>query len=524
MATSPPYQFSLPEGSRVYMLRGTRLVPLIPADQLPYRVQGVPRELTHREMSDGNWKFSHETENTATILKLQASGSITLSQSPASSSTVLPQSPVSSSIVSPKSPAPSSIVLPKCSVPSKPRFLAPDHRVRSESCNVDFDAPSPSSAEKVSGHGLVAETATLDPSISLADTFSSIYPKDAQRFNYRTVYPSGMEPDQSKKEYCTYWIKNGECAYMSYNCKFKHEMPTMMKLRELGFTRQPRWWREKSAIGVRSPTWMEQRSAWRNANGDSPGEMQPLREFPDPSTFRNNPRSTRPPAPIPEVAGRRDSQTSNLIDLDEDPAPPPSPRLVQRSLSIVSTSDNTTSSNSTSNSPSASPAVERPVTKVTGTAGRSANTAKKAKEEQPVATIATHGKARASRDSEVEDTVPVKSASASESASRDRHVRLPKKSTKNTGLADSKHAASSKEKAPVTETETEDRNRKMPRPEEKTIPTGPRADHVSDRRVLPKKGRASKGTNGEQKAMHSAIKKISDSPHAGCGAVAELPR
>jgi hypothetical protein len=499
MATPPPHQLGLPEGSRVYMLRGTRLVPLIPADQLPYRVQGVPRELTHREMSAGNWKFSHETGNTATILKLQASDSITLSQSPASSSTVLPQSP-----------APSSIVLPKFSVPSKPRFLAPDHHVRSESCNVDSDAPSPSSAEKVSGHGLVAETATLDPSISLADTFSSIYPKDAQRFNYRTPYPSGMEPDQSKKEYCTYWIKNGECAYMSYNCKFRHEMPTMMKLRELGFTRQPRWWREKSAIGVRSPTWMEQRSAWRNANGDSPGEMQPRRKFPDPSTFRNNLRSTPPPAPIPEVAGRRDSQISNLIDLDEDPAPSPSPRLVQRSLSIASSSGNTTSSNSTSGSSSPSPAVERPVTKVKGTAARSASTAENAKEEQPVATIATHGKTRASGDSEVENnTVPVKPASTSESASRDRHVRLPKKSAKHTGLADSKHAASSQEKPPVIETETKDRNRKMPRPEEKTIPTGPRADHASGRRVIPKKGRANKGTNGEQKPMQ-AVKKTSD--------------
>jgi hypothetical protein len=511
MATPPPHQLGLPEGSRVYMLRGTRLVPLIPADQLPYRVQGVPRELTHREMSNGNWKFSHETENTATILKLQASDSITLSQSPASSSTVLPQSPASSSIVSPKSPAPSSIVLPKCSVPSKPRFLAPDHHVRSESCNVDSDAPSPSSAEKVSGHGLVAETATLDPSISLADTFSSIYPKDAQRFNYRTPYPSGMEPDQSKKEYCTYWIKNGECAYMSYNCKFKHEMPTMMKLRELGFTRQPRWWREKSAIGVRSPTWMEQRSASRNANGDSPGEMQPPRKFPDPSTFRNNLRSTPPPAPIPEVAGRRDSQISNLIDLDEDPAPSPSPRLVQRSVSIASSSGNTASSNYTSGSSSPSPAVERPVTKVKGTAAWSASTAENAKEEQPVATIATHGKTRASGDSEVEDnTVPVKPASASESASHDRHVRLPKKSAKHTGLADSKHAASSKEKPPVIETETKDRNRKMPRPEEKIIPTGPRADHASGRRVIPKKGRANKGTNGEQMPMHSSVKKTSD--------------
>jgi hypothetical protein len=124
MAAPQSQQLGLPEGSRVYVLRGTRLVPLIPADQLPYQIQGVPRELKHREMSDGNWRFSHETENAATILGIQAPGSI----------------------APPQSPTPSSIAPRQSPTPSKPRFLAPDHHVRNESCHVGSNALQASTA------------------------------------------------------------------------------------------------------------------------------------------------------------------------------------------------------------------------------------------------------------------------------------------------------------------------------------------------------------------------------------------
>jgi hypothetical protein len=61
----------------------------------------------------------------------------------------------------------------------------------------------------------------------------------------------------SKKEYCTYWIRTGECDYVNTGCKYKHEMPDRAKLHELGFLRTPLWWKEKTAL--RGPTWMQQR-------------------------------------------------------------------------------------------------------------------------------------------------------------------------------------------------------------------------------------------------------------------------
>lgn len=59
--------------------------------------------------------------------------------------------------------------------------------------------------------------------------------------------PSGLEPDESLKEYCTYWIRTGECAYTQQGCKYKHEMPpdrsTLLKI--FGTDVWPKWWVER---------------------------------------------------------------------------------------------------------------------------------------------------------------------------------------------------------------------------------------------------------------------------------------
>jgi len=56
-----------------------------------------------------------------------------------------------------------------------------------------------------------------------------------------------LEPDESLKEYCTYWIRTGECAYTQQGCKYKHEMPpdksTLLKV--FGTDVWPKWWIER---------------------------------------------------------------------------------------------------------------------------------------------------------------------------------------------------------------------------------------------------------------------------------------
>ncbi|KAF7165937.1 hypothetical protein CNMCM5623_009929 [Aspergillus felis] len=49
-----------------------------------------------------------------------------------------------------------------------------------------------------------------------------------------------------KKEYCSYWIRHGECDYQQQGCLFKHEMPTdRSMLEKLGLRDIPRWYRDK---------------------------------------------------------------------------------------------------------------------------------------------------------------------------------------------------------------------------------------------------------------------------------------
>ncbi|KAL4872971.1 hypothetical protein BDV12DRAFT_209646 [Aspergillus spectabilis] len=52
-----------------------------------------------------------------------------------------------------------------------------------------------------------------------------------------------------KKEYCSYWIRHGECDYQQQGCLYKHEMPNdRSMLEKLGLRDIPRWYREKFNI------------------------------------------------------------------------------------------------------------------------------------------------------------------------------------------------------------------------------------------------------------------------------------
>ncbi|KAE8869425.1 hypothetical protein PTNB73_04478 [Pyrenophora teres f. teres] len=323
MTTQTSSTCALPEGLRYYLLRqhdvrGSVIVPLVPADQLPFLLQGVPRELTHRQMSDQGWKFFSETNEAPMLLSVQAPQP-TKTPDTWHRTTIVPEGRQDSGLAIPEHPS------------------------------------------------------------SLVDKLASIYPRDAQRLGYRASnspgaepdplkkeftkpWPSGIEPDSSKKEYCTHWIRTGECSFTAVGCKFKHEMPGIEKLHELGFRSIPQWWKEKSAIGTRTPTWMQRRLA---GNDDADRAAQ-SRDFPDPSTlFRKMIPKERmsimkneemmhqqshsflkcmdsvmsPPASLPAPI-RRDSQISDLlIDLEDTPSPPPSPQLSQITITSNGSSE-----------------------------------------------------------------------------------------------------------------------------------------------------------------------------------------
>jgi hypothetical protein len=60
-------------------------------------------------------------------------------------------------------------------------------------------------------------------------------------------------PTPGKKEYCSYWLRHGECDYQQQGCLYKHEMPTdMATLSRLGLREIPRWYREAHGLSANS--------------------------------------------------------------------------------------------------------------------------------------------------------------------------------------------------------------------------------------------------------------------------------
>jgi hypothetical protein len=94
------------EKLRYYILRkpGHEMVPLVPADQLPFQLQDIPRQLSHRQLSDEGWRLLDETDEPLKMLSTVSSNQSHL-----------------------QSGTPSS---------TQPRFRAPDHLVRGDVANV----------------------------------------------------------------------------------------------------------------------------------------------------------------------------------------------------------------------------------------------------------------------------------------------------------------------------------------------------------------------------------------------------
>lgn len=73
------------------------------------------------------------------------------------------------------------------------------------------------------------------------------------------------------KEYCTYWIFNGECAFTHSprGCKYKHEMPRDPKtMAEVGLKALPKWWTDRNKTTLKSNPWRHQASNAQRAGSN----------------------------------------------------------------------------------------------------------------------------------------------------------------------------------------------------------------------------------------------------------------
>lgn len=227
-------------------------VPLIPADELPHNIklQNVPRVLSpqetyglqyvgcapfsgaifqlERESSAPMQRSNSQPPNDSLHVRAQSGSNVkqylsaetiahkTLS-TPGVGGPVLPKRPISAADAAKSWRRPNSTTPP-------PRVMTP-----------------------------TKDLSTTDTTQAVIDAIlrSEAGAETAERLNYRpkdsTPPPSGRIPDQEKKEYCTYWILHGDCAYVQQGCRYKHEMPDKAKLSEIGIKNVPRWWLEQNS-------------------------------------------------------------------------------------------------------------------------------------------------------------------------------------------------------------------------------------------------------------------------------------
>ena len=157
-------------------------------------------------------------------------------------------------------------------------------------------------------------------------------PGDAELPPFKNIddLPIGRAP--GIKEYCSYWLRHGECDYAQQGCLYRHEMPLEQEtLLKLGLRDIPRWYREKhrlrsyltggntiSGIEVGSgskPKAMERN--WRNhpaevllegtgrkpstGNRPAPPTEKPVS---DPRLIRLSPKPAGPKLPFAAIASR----------------------------------------------------------------------------------------------------------------------------------------------------------------------------------------------------------------------------
>ncbi len=71
---------------------------------------------------------------------------------------------------------------------------------------------------------------------------------DLPSFHNIDDLPIGRAP--GVKEYCSYWVRHGECDYAQQGCLYRHEMPLDLGvLQKIGLRDIPRWYREKHGLG-----------------------------------------------------------------------------------------------------------------------------------------------------------------------------------------------------------------------------------------------------------------------------------
>lgn len=213
------------------------IVPLIPADELPYKMRlvGIPRVMRMEQTCGMSHVGTHPI--TGQYFKLESDVLHT-----ATDPTIIERRTID---------APKQLfVTPDTSRYERSKPDNPSTPTKGQTSSRQPRVPSTVATwRRAEGTASPRSFVTVD-NTTVSNSQSSIQPSQTTLKLARTPTspPSSGSSDVGDKVYCTHWIRHGECDYMQQGCRFKHEMPDKATLAGIGFRTVPRWWQERTAI------------------------------------------------------------------------------------------------------------------------------------------------------------------------------------------------------------------------------------------------------------------------------------
>lgn len=224
----------------IHRTNSNTIVPLIPADQLPFQLKDFPQNLSHRQLSEGGWKFLDETAEVPFPLPLLTP----YIPSP------IDERPHRGTVDDQK--LTDEVLTTDCYldiVSARPKLL--DGELKKG--GVISELPALVTGDVNTGTKDLSANATDNMSIgrikSLTDSMAAIYAQDARRLGYTKSAQATKKPGVAKeRDFCRRWIKTGECVHATKGCWYKHEMPSVRKLKDLGIGGIPQWYQETTRV------------------------------------------------------------------------------------------------------------------------------------------------------------------------------------------------------------------------------------------------------------------------------------
>jgi hypothetical protein len=272
-STPPPIAIPFQPPRLCYFISrsNSNIVPLVPADELPYsvRLTGVPRAMKMEHTCGMNHVGTHPF--TGQYFKLEADATST--QRIIDRTSGSKQRPTEPSAILHRS---EQVRLETTNPPKTEQATSYQPPVSATAISWRKPDDAASARSQVIIDNIVASESRSPARVS---------PTALKVSRTSTSSPSNMS-ELGDKVYCTHWIRHGECDYTQQGCRYKHEMPDRNVLASIGFRTVPRWWQKKVAVqlgqsaiptvgpAMKPAEWLRMRRASQDSQSDDESDIE----------------------------------------------------------------------------------------------------------------------------------------------------------------------------------------------------------------------------------------------------------